>query len=84
MRRAVFLLSLCALLGLALACGEREEYKGSGSKSLVDPSAEGGVITTSSSGGNDATPDTTPDPGTGDANPDVLGVDSGSDAKADG
>lgn len=87
-KRALFLavamspLSVC----LALACGEREEYKGSGSRSLEDPTADGGRRSSSSSaGGRDASDggalDALP---TLDADIDAFVLDTGSDVKSGG
>lgn len=85
MRRVAFLVALFSVLALALACGEREEFKGSGSKSLVDPSAEGGVIvSSSSSGGADGATDSTADTDVSDGNADVFVIDSGADVKEGG
>jgi len=85
MRRVYFLAILSGVLGLALACGEREEYKGSGSKSLVDPTSDGSVISTS--GGTEGDAGTATDGDTLDADtvldatPDTFVFDAGFDAK---
>ena len=79
MKRAMFLAIAISTLSAALACGEREEYKGSGSRSLEDPSADGGGVISSSSGGVDAASDVKTDSTTSDADSDAF-----IDAKVDG
>ena len=68
---------------LALACGEREEYKGSGSRSLEDPTADGSV-SGPGTGGGDANSDGKVDSAVSDAEPDSFVADAGLDAKTDG
>ena len=84
MRRVYFLAIVLGVLALALACSEREEYKGSGSRSLVDPTFDGSAVSTSGGIGGDAA---VPSDGASSDSavlPDTFVIDTGFDAKTDG
>lgn len=84
MRRVYFLAITTSVLVLGLACGEREEYKGSGSRSLVDPTFDGSTVSSSSSGDPDSAVLPDADASIPDAVPDTGLLDAPSDVKTDG